>query len=209
MFYFVRHAAGVIRCHARRRVCVRSMPPSSSASSSGLMTILSAWVVASGQRNRPFSNRLAQIHRPLPSQNISFKRLCCALQNTNTCPLSGSHPAGLAPSRKALRNLCACRYFRPPSRSVSHFRSRTSSLTLEQLHQLAQSSAIKSWPDFDPTAAPDYDEQLGPLRSRCSHFHFYPPLRFSLRGGRTTMPRQVPAQALQPDTMLVAELPLS
>jgi len=55
--------------------------PNSSANSSWLSTTLACPLADSGQRNRPFSRRLAQTHSPLPSQNRSFRRFLCALAN--------------------------------------------------------------------------------------------------------------------------------
>src|SRR5450759_4894651 len=80
-----------IRCHRRRRLPARSMPPNSSASSSWLSTTFACPLAASGHRKRPFSKRFAHTHSPLPSQNSSFTRLRCAFENRKTCPLIGSH----------------------------------------------------------------------------------------------------------------------
>ena len=86
MFY----AAGSRRSQfLRGRASARSSPLSSIANSSGRITRqLSS--VAAGQRKRPFSNRFAHTHSPLPSHTRTFKRVRSRLENRNRCPLSGS-----------------------------------------------------------------------------------------------------------------------
>src|SRR3954467_11145972 len=83
-------SAVTTRYHRLRRVCERSIPPTSNTNSSWLSTTFPCSLATSGHRKRPFSSRFAHTHSPLPSQNSSFSRLRGALENTKTCPLRGS-----------------------------------------------------------------------------------------------------------------------
>ena len=79
MFY----AAGARRSQFRRgRASARSSPLTSIANSSGRITTLRA-SAASGHRKRPFSNRFAHTHNPLPSHTSAFKRVRVRLVNRN------------------------------------------------------------------------------------------------------------------------------
>src|SRR5882724_154168 len=80
-----------LRYHLLLFVFVRSIPPNSNDSSSWLSTTLPCASPDCGQVKHPFGNFFAQIHKPVPSQTRTFKRLRCALQNKNRCPLRGSH----------------------------------------------------------------------------------------------------------------------
>ena len=83
-------SAVTTRYHRLRRVCERSIPPTSNTNSSWLSTTVPRSLATSGHRKRPFSSRFAHTHSPLPSHNSSFSRFRCAFENTNTCPLRGS-----------------------------------------------------------------------------------------------------------------------
>src|SRR5712692_8616471 len=81
------------RYQLRGRVCWRSSPFTSMANSSARIVTLACFSLATGQRKRPFSKRLAHTHIPLPSHTSAFKRVRVRLENRNTCPLSGSCPS--------------------------------------------------------------------------------------------------------------------
>src|SRR5438128_2638368 len=68
----------------------RTSNPESSAISSSLLRRAQLCCPLRGQEKRPCSNRLAQTHKPLPSQNNTFTRLRSWFVNTNQCPDKGS-----------------------------------------------------------------------------------------------------------------------
>src|SRR5208337_5298815 len=84
-------SGGAFRYHRLCLVLARSIPPNKRESSSWVSSTLPCASPDCGQVKRPFSNRLAQIQSPLPSQTGTFKRLRWALQNKNRWPLRGSH----------------------------------------------------------------------------------------------------------------------
>src|SRR3954462_3760966 len=77
-------SAVTTRYHRLRRVCERSIPPTSNTNSSWLSTTFPCSLATSGHRKRPFSSRFAHTHSPLPSQNSNFSRFRCAFENTKT-----------------------------------------------------------------------------------------------------------------------------
>src|SRR5438094_218406 len=83
-------SAVTTRYHRLRRVCERSIPPTSNTNSSWLSTTFPCSLATSGHRKRPFSSRFAHTHSPLPCQNSNFCRFRWPLDHTKSCPLSAS-----------------------------------------------------------------------------------------------------------------------
>ena len=98
-------AARVTRCHARRLVCVRSMPPRSSVSSSSLTTILDSPPAASGQRKCPLSRRLAHTHSPLPSPEKQLQTIALSIREQEHVPTQRLHANRSRTARRVLQNL--------------------------------------------------------------------------------------------------------
>src|SRR4051795_10180161 len=102
-------SAVTTRYHRLRRVCERSIPPTSNTNSSWLSTTFPCSLATSGHRKRPFSSRFAHTHSPLPSQNSSFSRFRWAFENTKTCRSEGRLTTGRAPGRIVLQALAQVR----------------------------------------------------------------------------------------------------
>jgi hypothetical protein len=72
------------------------MPPINSANSSGLSVMQAEGPAALGQLKRPLSNRLAQSHKPWPSQNKIFAPVALPITKERPMTAQGVQPETIA-----------------------------------------------------------------------------------------------------------------